>query len=313
MDQQLRRAKQRQSQHRHNLRIQACLASITTSISMPVTTRRNPGTATAEEAELFNGEDFKEDSDDEEEPLATQKPDTYDESDSPMEEETAEEQVETIEETVEETEVTETEEIQTQAVEPEEAAFATKKQTVSTTKLVPLQFAKPMSFEALQNVQDMAEYWIDRILLEPELSKKHYINLKYFYGLNLEGSDVNFGRLHCRTLLAELMVIIYNEPLITWDRETWNEALFDELVSITRKLMRMDATTGFEYGKSMDEMEDGTLNPAQPIKKLKPRLRNVLTLIKLHAALAPIRSILETAMDQNVQPNISSNVLKDIL
>ena len=75
--------------------------------------------------------------------------------------------------------------------------------------------------------------------------------------------------------------------------------------------MRMDATALLEFNQDLVEQE--TPNPAQPVQKLKPRLRTILMLVRLHMALAPIRALLEAAMDRQLPVEASSETLQEIL
>ena len=294
-------------------------------VHQPSTTRRStrstpakqtstPPAPAARDEDKLSYAASSDDEDEDDEPLQTQKPDELD--DIPEEDDDDAEETVNPEQPVEPSQpepALEQQPHEEEATTLQQDAASPLVLHVAGRTLVPLQFAKPTTPESLQNVVDMTEYWIDRILMEPASSPAHYPNLKFFYGLAMTGSnaDANFGRLHCRMTMAELVVTLHQEPLATWDRSTWQDAVFDELVSLTRKCMRMDATALLEFNQDLVEQE--APNPAQPVQKLKPRLRTILMLVRLHMALAPIRALLEAAMDRQLPVEASSETLQEIL
>ena len=111
--------------------------------------------------------------------------------------------------------------------------------------------------------------------------------------------------------MAKLIAKLHQEPMHTWDRVTWQDEVFDQLVVLTHKCKRMDAVALPEFGKDLSE--NAAPNPTKPVNdELKQRLRDILKLVRFHAALAPIRCLLEAAMDKQESVESSSETLQEI-
>jgi hypothetical protein len=251
-------------------------------------THTRSGLATAPLKRASLSESKTADESDDDEPLATQKPEEFkpsgEDDDDEEEDKTADDDDdEEEEETVEEEAISE------------------------RPQLVRSQI--PTTAETVQNLTDLINYWTDRIFLEPNKSKQHYKNLKYFYGLHPSDQGVDFGRLHCRMLLAEWIVAVTSKSLVSWTREQWMD-FNDDIHTALTALSRKDATAEYVFNENMYDQEDEETRRFGG--KLAKRLDIVHQLIGIHAALAPIREKLEAAINEGKTPKISSKLLEEV-